>query len=1210
MRGNAPAARLFLSPSCASMVWRMSKHSDTPDQTKPQKSETALREEAVLAFWQERDIFQKTLAKESPEGEFVFYDGPPFATGLPHYGSLLSSIIKDVVPRYKTMQGYHVRRRWGWDCHGLPIENDVEKKLGLKTKKDIYDIGIDTFNEACRAGVLRYAEDWEKYVDRVGRWVDFKGAYKTMDNSFIESVWWGLSEMHKKGLLYEGRKVLLYCPRCETPIAKAEVAQDNSYKDVTEESVYVKFRVKSKEKNAKIDVPEHTYLLAWTTTPWTLPGNVALAVGEDITYVLVGVAEFGSGTLIRDAGEIASIPDANLTYLIVAKEQLEKVDPTAKVVSEFSGKDLIGLAYEPLYEVSRVNDANKPHTHTVLPADFVTTDEGTGIVHTAVIYGEDDYELGQRYDLPMVPLLAPNGHFNDDAPEIVRGQYFKKASKTVADDLETRTLMFKREQHTHSYPHCHRCDTPLIYNALTSWFINIQKVKKELLATNEDINWVPAHLKHGRYKHILENAPDWTISRNRFWASPLPIWKHPETGEVTLIGSLEELKRRTKTSGNRYFIMRHGESIFNTKNVINHIANDENGLSEAGMNQIQAATEALKEAGITHIYTSPLPRTRKTAERVVEALGLSPDAIVEDERLREVNFGEFEGKTIDEYHAHFANTLERFSKTPVGGENWHEVKVRMTACLYDIEHAHAHANVLIVSHAGPLRILLAGALGMSDEEAVALIESDPHGLHNAEVRELAFVPLPHNRDFELDLHRPYIDEVTVLADDGVELERIPEVIDCWVESGSMPFAEHHYPFGQKEDFEQAFPADFIAEYIAQTRTWFYYMHAVSVLLFGKPSFKNVVSTGTILATDGSKMSKSKGNYTDPFANFDLYGADALRFYLMSGPVMASEDLRFADIELREMHNRVVNLLWNTYKFYELFDQHAPHDVDPGESPHVLDRWIHARLNEFIFESTAGYEAYDMPKALRPVRDFVDDLSTWYVRRSRDRVKGDDETDRAYALATLRLVLLDTAKVIAPVMPFIADAIYRGAGGKKESVHLEEWPNALPVDDEILSGMREVRRIVSEALQIRAKHNIKVRQPLQKLSFGSDVPSMGSELFFLLQEEVNVKEISKTTETEKTPVTLDTTITPELQAEGDLRELIRYIQQLRKDADFSQTDQVIVTIATDESGKTLVETNIDSIKRSAGVGAIEYANVVGDPLVTETATFTVSVSPDA
>src|SRR3989344_3152034 len=806
---------------------------------KEEKSEVAKREEEVLKFWQDNKIFEKSEQKDAPKGEFVFYDGPPFATGLPHYGSLLPSIIKDMIPRYKTMRGYHVRRRWGWDCHGLPIENMIEKELGLKSKKEILELGIDKFNEACRSAVLRYAHDWKKYINRVGRWVEFDNAYMTMDNTFIESVWWFLKESFDKGLLYEGRKVLLYCPHCETPLAKAEIAQDNSYKDVTEESVYVKFRV-SKDKSL---FKKGDYLLAWTTTPWTLPGNVALAVSNKEDYIIL-------------ESKIAH------ERFVLASRLVEKV---------FGGN------WEGEYR------------HTVLSADFVTTEEGTGIVHTAVIYGEDDYQLGLEKNLPMVPLLDAGGHFNNDAPKLIQGHYFKKAEKLIKEDLEKRGLLFKREMYTHSYPHCHRCGTALIYSALTSWFLNIQKIKHRMLTTNEDINWYPEHIKHGRYQNILENAPDWTISRNRFWASPMPIWRHPKTNELTVIGSLEELKNKTQKSRNTYFIMRHGESESNAANTVSSQVNDQNSLTEKGKEQVKEGIKALKKEELDVIFSPPLSRAKETAEIVCGKIGFSPQNIVVDERIREISFGVLNGKSRDEYWNYFKSPQERFDSAPEGAETVYDVRNRVGEFLYDIESKYEGKDILIVAHEDVLWLMSGVAHGADKNGLFELKGTTDDYIKNGEGRELMFIPLPHNENYELDLHRPYIDGVTLLADDGEALVRVPEVIDGWVESGSMPFAEYHYPFENKETFEQRFPGDFIAEYIAQTRTWFYYMHAVGVLQFGKASFKNVVTTGNILAEDGSKMSKSKGNYTDPLINLDKFGADTLRYYLMSSVVMQAED---------------------------------------------------------------------------------------------------------------------------------------------------------------------------------------------------------------------------------------------------------------------------------------------------------------------------------
>jgi isoleucyl-tRNA synthetase len=922
------------------------------------KSETAQREEEVLAFWNEHGIFEKTLEKESPQGEYVFYDGPPFATGLPHHGSLLSSIVKDVVPRYQTMRGFRVDRRWGWDTHGLPIESLVEKELGLKSKKDILEIGIKTFNEKARSMVLGYVAEWEHYVNRIGRWVDFKNSYKTMDNTYIESVWWALKKLWDDKKLYEGNKVLMYCPHCETPLAKAEIAMDNTYQDVTETAVTIKLPLIGHDD---------TYFLAWTTTPWTLPGNVALAVGKNIDYVQV---------------------KTDSENYILAKERLDVVFPgqTYTVVKEQKGSELVGLHYQPLFGVQAITQSE--NAHKVYAADFVTTEDGTGIVHTAVMYGEDDFELGKKEGLPMVQLLNNNATYNDYAPEFLRGQHIKKANTMIIDDLQARGLLFEASENTHSYPHCYRCGTPLIYNAVSSWFLDIQSVKARMLAENEKVNWVPDHLKHGRFKHIVESAPDWTISRNRFWASPLPIWKCGECHEVKVIGSLKELR----------------------------------------------------------------------------------------------------------------------------------------------------------------------------EQAVGDVAED------------------------IDLHRPYIDEVKLRCSCGAEMVRVPEVVDCWVESGSMPFAQNH---NLGASIGKPVVADFIAEYIAQTRTWFYYMHAMSVLLFDQQAFRNVVSTGTILAADGQKISKSKRNYTDPLLLIDQYGADAIRLYLMGSPVMQAEDVSFRDEEVREMHARVLNMFWNTYQFYALYADMRDVKTEAKKSGNVLDRWIRARLLETAKVVTESMDAYTTPPAVRALRDFVDDYSTWYVRRSRDRMKGEAEEDKQYALSVQYEVLTTVATLMAPLAPFIAEAVYRGAHGLEESVHLEAWPRFDEgIDTELIAAMKIARSVVSGALEKRSEAGIKVRQPLAMLTIGEELPE---ELLQVIADEVNVKQVVVSL---GSPMELDTALTPELEQEGMVRELVRAVQGARKDAALKPSQKVTLTIDVPQEVQRVVEGARAELARVAGVGEVVYA-IVGE-----------------
>jgi isoleucyl-tRNA synthetase len=1142
---------------CNVVVWRVSMQKDQ-QHTASQKSETALREEAVLQQWNEQQVFEKTLAKDAPQGEFVFYDGPPFATGLPHWGSLLSSISKDVFGRYKTMRGYRVPRRWGWDCHGLPIETMVEKKLNLKTKKDIEAIGIDTFNEEARNSVLTYVADWKRYVERIGRWVDFDHSYKTMDNAYIESVWWALAELHKQQKLYEGRKVLMYCPRCETPLSKAEIAMDNSYKDVTDEAVYVKFHI---QDSSALGVDGDVYFLVWTTTPWTLPANVALALGADIAYVLA-----------EKDGEC----------LVLAESRVEVLGEEWKIHKKVMGTDLVSTTFVPLYAVEKNQNE---HSHKVYTADFVTTEDGSGIVHIAPVYGEDDYNIGKEHDLPMVPLLDASGNFNNDAPEFVRGMYFKKGGKYVVQDLENRELLFKKHQHTHSYPHCYRCSTALIYNALTSWFIDIQSVKQKLLEKNNDITWHPAHLKEGRFKHILENAPDWTISRNRFWASPLPIWKHEKTGEVRVFGSLKELRAHTKRSGNTYLAMRHGEAESNVRHIVSSSIDHANHLTERGREQVRAAAAQLREKGITKIITSPLLRTKETAAIVAEVLDISDDAIVEDVRLREWQLESLDKKPLAELRAVCPALEQRFLETCGTGETLLEMRRRVGEAIYSIERTYTNEAVLIVAHEYVLWFLECVAKGYDVEACIAEKGSRDDYAANAEVRPVDFVPLPHNKEYELDVHRPYIDDLELVAEDGARLVRIPEVVDCWVESGAMPFASEHYPHEHKDIVERRYPGDFIAEYIAQTRTWFYYMHAMGVLLFGGASFKHCVTTGNVLAADGSKMSKSKNNYTDPLNDMDVYGADAARLYLLGSVVMQAEDSAFKQEELREAHNRYINMLWNTYQFYTMQDT-SNVDVELyAASTHVLDRWVLIRLEGTVAAITELMDAYDTVRTARLLRDFVSDLSTWYVRRSRDRLKGDDAHDKACALSTLRHVLEVFARLTAPITPFIAESVYNGVGGTEESVHLADWPESGVWEDEkhkeVLQRMMETQRVVSEALDLRTRAGIKVRQPLVCLT----VPNTSEIYADLVADEVNVKDVVG-----GDALALDTNLTEDLLLEGDVRELVRAVQGMRKEMGLSPEDGVVLTV---QALHPVLDMAHPQLQKVAGVQEVRVNEIITD-----------------
>ncbi|MFZ1987859.1 MAG: class I tRNA ligase family protein [Minisyncoccia bacterium] len=1114
------------------------------------KSEAALREEKILAFWKERDIFKKSLEKDAPRGEFVFYDGPPFATGTPHYGHIVASVIKDVVPRYKTMRGYHVPRVWGWDCHGLPIENIVEKELNFKHKKDIEAYGLEKFNEQCRAQVLEYADYWDTFIPRIGRFVDMEHAYKTMDPSFMESVWWVFKQVYDKGLVYEDYRSMHICPRCETTLSQQEVAE--GYKDVKDIAVTVKFKVTNPEK---LGLSGDVYLLAWTTTPWTLPGNVALAVGKDIRYAKI------------KAGGATYILAKDRAHEVLKKGFEEQHMFDGAELGFVSGSDLRDFSYEPPFDYYKKDTTLKNHENgwKVYTADFVTTDTGTGIVHIAPAFGEDDMELGKKENLPFVQHVAYDGTIKPEVSDFAGREVKPKSDDDkvrLGTDIEIiryfqeHGTFFSKENLVHSYPHCWRCDTPLLNYATTSWFVKVTAIKKNLLQNAENITWSPAHIKEGRFGKWLLGARDWSISRQRFWASVIPIWKDA-SGNVTVIGSVEELKAHTKKSGNKYFLMRHGEAQGNIKKFLDSSGNPKNGLTEVGREQVRASAQAVKDKNVTKIYSSPLLRAKETAQVAASELGIPIESIVYDDRLREINVGELDGKDgLDAFLAWRAS--HEYAEPFPGGESYLDAKRRLGAFLYELETKHTGETFLIATHGIAFESLAAVIAGADQKESKRIADSMVPKAKNAEVTELLFTPLPHNSNYELDLHRPYIDEVSLVNDAGEPLTRIPDVLDTWFDSGSMPYAEQHYPFEHKERFEKNFPAQFIAEGLDQTRAWFYYLHVFGSALFGKNTFENVIVNGIVLAEDGKKMAKKLKNYPDPMEVVEKYGADALRFYLLSSPVVQAENLAFVENGMDEVAKKNLGRLRNVLAFYELYADGTPVATTSG---HVLDRWILARLSEFVRESTEGYERYELDRAVRPAALFIDDLSAWFVRRSRDRFK-EDSADKTAALATLRFVLCETAKVLAPTMPFVAEEVFSIVRSKEdpESVHLASWPSTKTSflrkmfgskkDEKLIMEMQSVRKLASEALMLRQKANIKVRQPLASLS----IPSVLSpELAALLAEEVNVKEvISGAPE-----LTLDTVLTPELIKEGDEREMQRAVAEARKSLGLSPKDVVEV-----------------------------------------------------
>ena len=1220
------------------------------------KSQTAQHEEAVLSFWKERGIFEKSIEKNESGGDFVFYDGPPFATGLPHYGHMLPGTIKDVVPRYQTMRGVRVIRKWGWDCHGLPIENLVEKELSLNSRKEILDYGIEQFNEQCRRKVLMYKDQWEEIIPRTGRWVDMQDHYKTMDPQYTESAWWAFKELDKKGLVYQGYKPMHLCPRCETTLSNNEVA--DGYADVTDLSVTVRFRMTDPEYAGEV-----TYMLAWTTTPWTLPGNTALAVGPDVTYAKV--------RLIREGHE---------EFYIMAKARIHDVMAHAgfkdyEIVADIASGFLVGKTYQAPYDYYQGNTSIEDHASgwKVYEADFITDDAGTGIAHQAPAFGADDYHMAKKEGIPIIHHVGTDGRFVDAVAGFDNALVKAKDDHMSTDiliikDLAAKGLLFSKEKIVHSYPHCWRCDTPLLNYATSSWFIKSTELRARMLAENSDINWVPDHLGHKRFHNWIENNVDWAVSRSRFWGAPLPIWKNQATGEHVVIGSLAELKDKTRSKNNFVFI-RHGEAISNVEGVVCStpgVARDE--LTEKGIEQAQKAipeverlfkSEAVNERNfdsstVDVIVHSPFRRAKQTAQ--VLSQGFEGVELIEDERIRERGFGSYDGKSYEEYNAarDAIDPNNDFAFAFEGGETMQEVKDRMMQFMYDMDKRYEGKNILVVTHFSPYWLTFAGVEGMNDDQAIEM-RKNWGTVHNAKPRVLDFADFPHNEHYELDYHRPYIDQVTWI-EKGHRYEVIGDVFDCWYESGSMPYASKHYGpnsrhissaplslesslggeptsdsrdsssrtalqnstlgvqkaegYSSSEGKEFVYPADFICEAIDQTRGWFYSLLALGVGVFDQAPMKNVIVTGHVMAEDGKKMSKKLQNYPDLDVVFNKYGADALRYFLLSSPVMRGEKVNLTERDIDEVVKKIIMRLKNVVSFLEMYRTEQPQEMDVYASENILDQWVLARLNQTIETTTQYLDSYELDRACQPFMDLVDDVSTWYLRRSRDRFKTDDE-DAAYAQATTTHVVREMSKLFAPFMPFMAEHVWQAVRSESdtESVHLEHWPRIGRYNGSVLSMMKEVRTQVSTALDLRVKSGMKVRQPLASVTISSQLFGQvrskveqeevalvnGSELDQIKQiiaEELNVKEViigDGNTE----PV-LDLELTDELKQEGDFRELLRLIQQMRKAASMNPSDMATLTIDIDQYGRVVLENYFTDLERVAGITKLQFADTVDAP----------------
>lgn len=1162
-------------------------------------------EEEVLRYWCATSAFKKSLTARKGAKAFVFYEGPPTANGRPGIHHVLARAFKDIICRYKTMRGFSVPRKGGWDTHGLPVELEVEKQLGLKSKKDIEAYGVEKFNEACRASVWTYKEEWERLTERIGFWLDMERPYVTYESSYMESLWWILKEVYRKKLLFEGHKVVPWCTRCGTALSSHELAL--GYKEVKEESVFLKFKVTPGQRFGACAADDRTYILSWTTTPWTLPGNVALAVNPEFQYRRMTVeAVDGVTEYLRKGETLVFASDTDVEVRLFG----DRVHEDERGFAEFSigevrvrarcetlpGSQLVGLRYEPLFGISAFTESDT--AYRVYPASFVTKGDGTGVVHTAVMYGADDYELGLKVGLPQRHTVDSEGRFTSEVSDGLAGRPAKspETDKAIFKLLMDRGFLLKTEAVKHDYPFCWRCGTPLLYYARASWFIKMSAFRKELLAANRTIEWIPSHLREGRFGEWLREVKDWAISRARYWGTPLPVWRCDGCAHTEVLGSIAEVSAKLPKSSNRYILVRHGESESNTQKVLASWPESHPfHLTLRGRAAEARLAKRIAKLQPDFIIASDLIRAKETAELIARATKRSA---VFDERLREISFGVLNGTSVAEFEKQFPYTPARITAKPEGGESFTEVRTRVHVLIRDLESRHQGKTIVLVSHGDPLWHLRGVLEGWTMAEmltpgSTSNVWYPKHG----EATVVYYRPAPRNRQGELDLHRPYIDEVTYVCTKCRRgtMRRVPEVADVWFDSGAMPFAQEHWPFdakGKPTSLRRIpFPADYISEAMDQTRGWFYTLLAVSTLLGRKAPFKHVISLGLLLDRNGQKMSKSKGNVVSPWDMTAKYGADSLRwhFYTVNPP---GEAKRFDERELERVNRSFFGILYNSFVFFDTYGEAGNQSAAFPKSAHVLDRWIVARLKETATAATTGLETYEVGAAARSIEEFVGDLSRWYIRRSRRRLQQPASArEHREVSRVLRYALVTMAQLIAPFTPFFAEALWQSlvSGKKTGSVHLAEWPS-LPkptvLERKLIADMAKVRVAASAGLAARATAGVKVRQPLQSLTLKDHSLRGKKELATLIMEEVNVKEV-RFNEKNAEEVTLDTAMTHELREEGWRREFIRAVQELRQSAKLKPGDSITLAVEAPEELRFILTRDEALVKKEVRAARLSF-----------------------